>query len=99
MNNDLPLSWTEYAKNGHGQHNKTCNGGKVLSARTKNASTGQGTLWQKILGCEENDDEALLTYAAIGYLRKAVGSNRPFFIGMGHRASLALGLCRLFQSH
>ena len=85
MNNDLPKSWTEYAKNGHGQHNKTCNKGRVLLAKTKNASTEQGNLWQKILGCEENDDEALLTNAAIAYLHKAVGSNRPFFIGMGHR--------------
>ncbi len=101
----MPLSWTDYG--GSAKRNASCNGGKVLYATSTNTSTGQGSAWQKILDCEENDAEALLTYAAIDYLHKAVGSNgsttttlgsyRPFFIGMGHRTWL-ISVFPLFPS-
>ena len=96
LNHDMPLSWTDYG--GNVRANASCNNGKVLYAAATNASTGQGSAWQKILACEENDAEALLTYAAIEYLHRAVGHNgtigtmtvrqgtyRPFYIGLGHR--------------
>ena len=96
LNHDMPQSWTDYG--GNVRPNASCNNGKVLYAAATNASTGQGSAWQKILACEENDAEALLTYAAIDYLRRAVGHNglngattvrqgtyRPFYIGLGHR--------------
>jgi hypothetical protein len=96
LKHDMPQSWTDYG--GNVRANASCNNGKVLYAAVTNTSTGQGSAWQKILACEENDAEALLTYAAIGYLRRAVGHNgtsgatsvrqgtyRPFYIGLGHR--------------
>lgn len=98
-NNDVPLSWTDYSSDTG--KNASCNGGQVVYSSAKNTSTGEGRAWRKIVGCEENDKEAQLTYAAIQYLHQAVGSNssssgsssqakplgsyRPFFIGMGHR--------------
>ena len=94
MNNDLPLSWTDYSSST--QHNVSCNSGQVLYSNTRNDSTGEGGPWRKIVGCEENDAESQLTYAAIKYLHQAVGNSsrgagavplgsyRPFFIGMGH---------------
>lgn len=95
MNNDLPLSWTDYG--GTPARNHSCNNGSVLFSPEKNASTGEGQAWSRIIDCEENDAEAQLTYAAIAYLHQAVGHNgregqggtpagsyRPFFIGMGH---------------
>ena len=96
LNHDMPQSWTDYG--GNVRVNASCNNGKVLYDAATNTSTGQGSAWQKILACEENDAEALLTYAAIDYLYKAVGHNgtnsattvqqgtyRPFYIGLGHR--------------
>eukprot|EP01043_Picozoa_sp_COSAG02_P019789 COSAG02_NODE_963_length_15604_cov_10.737117_15_plen_202_part_00 len=94
MNNDIPLSWTDYG--GTPTRNHSCNNGSVLFSTENNASTGEGQAWRRIIDCEENDGEAQLTYAAIAYLHQAVGHNgssgqeaplgsyRPFFIGMGH---------------
>ena len=72
-NNDLPLSWTDYG--GSPQRNHSCNNGRVLFSPENNASTGEGTAWRKIIGCEENDGEAQLTFAAIAYLHQAIGHN------------------------
>eukprot|EP00041_Stephanoeca_diplocostata_P018910 m.400440 g.400440 ORF g.400440 m.400440 type:complete len:202 (-) comp21159_c0_seq20:683-1288(-) len=51
-----------------------------------NASIGQGSEWKRIVACEENDGEYLLTAAAIRFLVQATNGSdpRPFFLGMGH---------------
>ena len=39
MNNDLPLSWTEYNS---GTPNSSCNNGRPIYETTKNESTAEG---------------------------------------------------------
>ena len=60
-----------------------CNNGKPLFAPTVDTSTGEGSAWKRIIGCEMNDPEALLTNATLRYL-STLSPSRPFFIAMGH---------------
>ena len=60
-----------------------CNNGKPLFAPTVDTSTGEGSAWKRIVGCEMNDPEALLTNATLRYL-STLSPSRPFFIAMGH---------------
>eukprot|EP01051_Picozoa_sp_SAG22_P009529 SAG22_NODE_800_length_7109_cov_47.259058_5_plen_279_part_00 len=86
MNNDLPLSWNAY---GGGTANRSCNNGRPVYETARDNTTGQGFEWKRIVACEENDSESLLTSAAIEYLRLAASGTgplgkRPFFVAMGH---------------
>lgn len=82
MNNDLPQSWTSY-DDGTDLVDMGCNGGKPLYASTVDNSTGEGSIWKRIIGCEVNDQEALLTNATVRYLGN-LEKGKPFFVMMGH---------------
>ena len=73
--NDMPTSWTEYSDalpvGQPGGKNLTCNLGMVKKKPGHNTTTGEGGQWTRILDCEENDGESLLTEQAISLKRRS----------------------------
>lgn len=80
-NNDLERSWTSYDM-GHDFVNHSCNNGKPVKEKG-----GVNGSWVQIVGCDENDEEVLLTKATVRYIQLATSANNsrtPFFVSMGH---------------